>query len=94
MQEAACFSPISTNFWATDFVVSAKYANMGTSKHNELCQHLYDLNVTESVNCPFHYTEGYQSFRTAGTQVLRGPEMPCYCLYGTVKLVAIVIEGT
>ncbi len=56
--------------------------------------HSYDLNVTESVNCPFHYTEGYKPFRTAGTKVLRGPEMSRYHLYGTVKLVAIVIEGT
>ncbi len=35
MQETASISPISTNFWATDFRDSGKYANMGTSKHNE-----------------------------------------------------------
>jgi hypothetical protein len=29
-----------------------------------------------------------------GTELLRGSEMHRYRLYGTVKLVAIVIEGT
>ncbi|GAC1565287.1 MAG: hypothetical protein NVS3B14_02500 [Ktedonobacteraceae bacterium] len=67
---------------------------MVISKAQRMPESFNDHNVTESVNCPFHYTEGYKSFRTRRNKMLRGSEMHCYRLYGTGKLVAIVIEGT
>jgi hypothetical protein len=53
-QEAASISPISTNIRATNFRVSGKYANMGNSKAQRMPKSFNNLNVTESVNCPFH----------------------------------------
>jgi hypothetical protein len=93
-QETACISPNSTNFRVTDFRDSGKYANMINSKTQRMPESFTDHNVTESVNCPFHYTEGYKSIRIRKSKKLRGPEMHRYRLYGTGKLVAIVIEGT
>ena len=80
MEEAACISPISTNPRATNFRDSGKYANMGNSKAQRMPESFNNLNVTESVNCPFHYTEGYKSFASADTEVLRGSEMHRYRL--------------
>ena len=94
MQEATGISPISTNFRASNFRDSGKYATMGNSKTQRMPESFNNHNVTESVNCPFHYTEGYKSIRIRKSKKLRGPEMYRYRLYGTGKLVAIVIEGT
>ncbi len=80
MQEATYISPISTNIWATNFRVSGKYANMGNSKTQRMPESFTNHNVTESINCPFHYTEGYKSFRTRRNKLLRGSEMHRYRL--------------
>jgi len=63
MQETTSVSPISTNLRATDFRVSVKYANMSNSKPQRMPESFSNHNVTESVNCPFHYTEGYKRIR-------------------------------
>ena len=43
---------------------------MGNSKAQRLPKSFNNLNVTQSVNCPFHYTEGYKSFRTRRNKVV------------------------
>ena len=58
------FSPISTNSRAGDFEDSGKYANMSNNEAQKCRNYFIDLDVTESVNCPFHYTEGFTIFRT------------------------------
>lgn len=53
------FSPNSTSLKLNHFRELAKYATMMNNKSREL-----NLNqdVTESVDCPFHYTEGRKVF--------------------------------
>jgi hypothetical protein len=57
-------SPISTNSSVTRFRDPGKYANMILNKAHRMPESYTDLYVTESVDCPFHYTEGCKSFRT------------------------------
>jgi hypothetical protein len=52
------FPPNSTNFMVTNMGESEKYATMINDKSRKRRYHLLHQHVTQSVNCPFHYTEG------------------------------------
>ena len=63
-------------------------------KHNECRNHSIILMLLKALIVRSTTQKDISLSASAGTKLLRGSEMHSYRLYGTVKLVAIVIEGT
>ena len=94
MQQTASISPISTNIRATNFRVSGKYANMGNSKTQRMPKSFIILMLLKALIVRSTTQKDISLSAPAGAKLLRGSEMHRYRLFGTDKLVAIVIEGT
>ena len=63
-------------------------------KHNECRNHSIILMLLKALIVRSTTQKDISLSAPAGTKLLRGSEMHRYHLYGTVKLVALVIEGT